>query len=141
MIEDPPRSARLCDLSRTPGTRPGATDPAPLLGRWVNYDPTTTGIVELCAWQRAGVVMVYATSLVDGAQQGWGEVVAGMFTGSVDSTEAAGFTAQYDFGELRVLLAAYLNNRLLVLDAYSTFAGPDRRASYFQRDHLYLPPR
>jgi len=38
-----------------------------------------------------------------------------------------------------MLLAAYLNKRLLVVDAYSTFTDGSGRANYFQRDHLYLP--
>lgn len=136
-----PRTARLCDLPSAGGYWPGTPDPAPLLGRWVNYDPDTTGIAELWAWQRADAVVVHATSVVDGDRTGWGEVVAEVFAGAADSDEAAGFTARYDFGTMCVLLAAYLNNRLLVLDAYATFAAPDPRSSYFQRDHLYLPLR
>src|SRR5262249_29189025 len=95
-----PRTARLCDLPRTPGYWPGSPNPAALLGRWVNYDPGTTGIAELWAWQRAGVVVVYATSLVAGRRTGWGEARADVFAGAVDSTEAAGFTARYDLGDM-----------------------------------------
>lgn len=113
-------------------------DPTPLLGHWMNYDPDTTGIAELHAWRHEGMVVVRATSLLAGDRTGWGEVAADVFAGAVDSGEAVGFTAHYDFGFLRVLLAAYLNNRLLVLDAYATFAVPDPRSSYFQRDHLYI---
>jgi len=136
-----PRVARLCDLPRAGGCPAGAPDPGPLLGHWVNYDPGTTGIAELRAWWRAGMLRVSAASLVAGTSTGWGEAAARVFACAVDSVEAVGFTARYDSGELSVLLAAYLNNRLLVLDAYTTFAAPDPRSSYFQRDHLYLPTR
>jgi hypothetical protein len=111
---------------------------APLLGHWINYDEHSTGITQLDIGERDGTLLAHATSRASRGPVGWGEVAAAAFAGGVDGTEAVGFTAEYDFGYQRVLLAAYLNSRLLVLDAYSTFAEPSPRSSYFQRDHLYL---
>jgi hypothetical protein len=111
---------------------------APLLGHWVNYDEHTTGIAQLDVGERDGALLAHVTSRASRGPVGWGAVVAAAFAGRVDGSEAVGFTARYDFGSQWVLLAAYLNSRLLVVDAYSTFAEPSPRSSYFQRDHLYL---
>jgi hypothetical protein len=45
----------------------------------------------------------------------------------------------YDFGAARVTLACYLNKRLLVVDAYTTFHDGSGRSPYFARDHFYIP--
>jgi hypothetical protein len=131
------RTLRSWDRPRA-ASPPGGPDPAPLLGRWVNYDPGTTGILQVELRPSAGGVVIEASSVPAGEQVSWGEAAVNVFAGGVDSAEAVGFTARYEFGALSVLLAAYLNNRLLVLDAYSTFAPQGPRSPYFQRDHLYL---
>jgi hypothetical protein len=38
-----------------------------------------------------------------------------------------------------VMLACYLNKRLLVVDAYTVFQDGSGRSPYFQRDHFYIP--
>ncbi|HEX7677894.1 MAG TPA: hypothetical protein VF713_07205, partial [Thermoanaerobaculia bacterium] len=68
----------------------------------------------------------------------WGETTAHPFALTVAGGEAVAFKANYDFGFLRVAILAYLNKRLLVVDAYSTFHDESGRSSYFVRDHFYL---
>jgi hypothetical protein len=111
----------------------------PLLGGWVNYDKGSTGIqrLEIDDWEGTPVVRAFGAGHPDPID--WGEVAGAAFADGVDGHHAVAFTATYHLDFATVLLAAYLNKRLLVVDAYSTFTDGSGRASYFQRDHLYLP--
>lgn len=113
-------------------------DLRPLVGVWVNYDEGSTGItrVEINDWEGSPTVRVFGAGP---PPTDWGEVVGAAFTDGVGVYEAVAFSASYDLGFVNVFLAGYLNTRLLVVDAYSTFADSSGRASYFQRDHFYLP--
>lgn len=71
--------------------------------------------------------------------QDWGEAAGEAFAGGVEGGAAAGFTAWFRFGFLDVMLAAYLNRRLLVVDSYNVFRDGSGRSGYFARDHFYLP--
>lgn len=110
----------------------------PLLGVWVNYDQTSSGIsrIEIGDWEGAPMVRVFGANRP--APVDWGEAVGAAFSDGTGS-DAVAFTASYDLPYVSVLLAAYLNKRLLVVDAYTVFTDSSGRASYFQRDHLYLP--
>jgi hypothetical protein len=114
-------------------------DLRPLLGTWVNYDHTSSGIRRLHIedWEGTPVVRVFGAALPEPID--WGEVAGAAFTTGVDAREAVAFTAVYHLEFARVMLAAYLNKRLLVVDAYTAFTDHSGRAAYFQRDHLYLP--
>src|SRR5437899_2001570 len=92
-------------------------DPRPLLGGWVNYNENSTGIsqVYIDEWEGTPTVRVLGAgrpSPID-----WGEVAGAAFADGVGEHEAVGFTARYDLSFAQVLLAAYLNKRLLVVDA------------------------
>jgi hypothetical protein len=111
----------------------------PLLGRWVNYNEHSTGIhrVEIDDWEGTPVVRVFGAGRHEPID--WGEVAGAAFADGVGGHEAVGFSADYHLEFAHVLLAAYLNKRLLVVDAYSAFTDSSGRANYFQRDHFYLP--
>jgi len=111
-----------------------AIDPAPLLGDWRNYDLTSRNIARLSVSQRGDDVILRITGVPD---VDWGETIASPFALTVAGGEAAAFRAAYDFGFLRIAILAYLNKRLLVVDAYSTFHDDSGRSSYFVRDHFY----
>ena len=114
-------------------------DLRPLLGGWVNYNERSTGIdrVYVDDWEGTPTVRVFGASRP--APIDWGEVAGAAFADGVGGHQAVGFTATYDVEFARVLLAGYLNKRLLVVDAYSMFTDASGRANYFQRDHFYLP--
>jgi hypothetical protein len=101
-------------------------DAKPLLGSWVSYDEETTGIRAIQIGDRRGVVTVEVE---------WGVTIGAAFGSRTEPDEACGFTAHYRLADRTVLLAAYLNKRLLVVDAYTRFT--DGRSNSFQRDHLY----
>jgi len=94
---------------------PGPIDVEPLLGRWRNYD-TTSGPQRLEIRRRLSGLVVDAPE--------WSEVDGAAFAGPGTSAAVA-FLAHDD----RVLLAAYLNKRLLVVDCYAD--------NHFRRDHFY----
>jgi hypothetical protein len=114
-------------------------DLRPLRGRWVNYNEQSTGIhrLEIDDWEGTPVVRVFGAGRSGPID--WGEVAGAAFTDGVTGHEAVAFTADYHLEFATVLLAGYLNKRLLVVDAYSTFTDGSGRAPYFQRDHFFLP--
>jgi hypothetical protein len=114
-------------------------DLRPLLGDWVNYDEQTTGIAVVRIADRRGVLTVQVDSARQFDQRDWGVTVGAAFGSRAMPGEACGFAAHYRLQGSTVLLAAYLNKRLLVVDAYSAYTNGSGRANYFQRDHLYLP--
>jgi hypothetical protein len=120
---------------RTRGARPPKTvDLRPLLGTWVNYDAGTPGIARIEVEDRSGRPVVRVVQ----AGPLWpepGETVGAAFSAGAALHEAIAFAARFEVDGAHVLLAAYLNKRLLVVDSYT--AGAD--ADHFHRDHFYLP--
>jgi hypothetical protein len=118
--------ARLSDRAPVDVT---PIDPAPLLGEWINYDVTSRNIASLT------IVLddVLLLRIAD-----WGETTALPFALTTAGGYAAAFRAAYDFDFARIAIFAYLNKRLLVVDAYTTFHDDSGRSSYFVRDHFYL---
>jgi len=110
-------------------------DPSPLLGEWLNYDVGSRNIASLTVTQRGDDVILRITGVPD---FDWGEMTVSPFALTVAGGEAVAFKAAYDFDFLRVAVLAYLNKRLLVVDAYCTFHDGSGRSSYFARDHFYL---
>jgi hypothetical protein len=148
---EPLRDSRLRDRP-APGPRPAITtvdmtvnmaidravDLAPLLGSWVNFDAGSTGLVRVETAQREGALAVRAFGAGTEGPSDWGEIPCDVFTDGVGLRTAVAFTALYDLGFARVRLAAYLNKRLLVVDAYSMFHDGSGRSPSFQRDHFYI---
>jgi hypothetical protein len=141
---EPLRSSRTRDLPDA-GPRPlqpirRAVDPAPLVGTWVSYDPAEQGLARVViAGDGERGMTVRAFGVGSPGFVDWGEVAASPFAGGVALREAVGFTAVYDLEGMRVMLAAYLNKRLLVVDAYTRFHHGSGRVDFFARDHFYIP--
>lgn len=131
------RISRTRDLIEGPRpVRP--VDLAPLAGTWVNFDAASTGVHHLEIGERDGQ-LILRTWGTGAPPQDWGEVVADPFTDGVALSAAVAFRGTYDHGFARVMLACYLNKRLLVVDAYTVFQDGSGRSPYFQRDHFYVP--
>ncbi|WP_158882273.1 hypothetical protein [Amycolatopsis anabasis] len=131
-FKDRPRSGRLVPPGRAPDLRP-------LLGEWVGYDERSTGISRIVIGDRGAALSIGVFGADRPEPRYWGEVAGAAFSSGVDTAEAVGFRANYRFDFATVLLAGYLNQRLLVVDAYSVFTDSSGRSGYFQRDHFYLP--
>src|SRR5207248_691119 len=105
-------------------------DPTPLLGEWVNYDVDSQNIAQLMIARRDDDILLHITGVPD---TDWGETTLSPFALTVAGGEAVAFRAAYDFGFLHTHILAYLNKRLLVVDAYTTFHDSSARSSYFAR--------
>lgn len=111
---------------------------SPLVGRWINFDRNTRGIIRIVLIGDKDKLLIHAYGAGSPEPCDWGAVPAVAFAESVIAREAVGFCAFYDFGFLETMLAAYLNKRLLVVDAYNQFKDGSGRSQYFLRDHFYL---
>ncbi len=123
------------------GARPAARPVvlAPLVGTWVNFDERSGGVHHLDVADRGGALGVRAFGVAEPGPLDWGEVAGEAFSDGVTLHTAVAFRAVYELGFASVALACYLNKRLLVVDAYTTFLDASGRAGYFRRDHLYVP--
>lgn len=122
-----------------PGTAPAAAvDPAPLVGTWRSFDPDTRGVLALELAAGGGGLVVRVTGAWPGGGRDWGTVAAQPFAAArFAAPGAVAFHARYDFGEVETLLAAYLNLRLLVVDAFTRYPDGSGRAPLWSRDHLF----
>lgn len=122
------------------GPRPvHPADLSQLTGTWVNFDTASTGIHHLEMADRDGRLILRTWGTGAPGPHDWGEIVAEPFTDGVALHAAVAFRAVYDQGFARVMIASYLNKRLLVVDAYTVFQDGSGRSPYFQRDHFYIP--
>ncbi len=104
------------------------------MGTWVNFDKGSRGIAWVELSDRSGSLAVRVSGTED-----WGEGQAFPVTDGVGLHAGVAFNAFYELGDMRVTLACYLNKRLLVVDAYTTFHDGSGRSPYFARDHFYIP--
>jgi len=111
---------------------------SPLVGSWINFDRNTRGIIRIVLASNDEKLRVHTFGACSPEPCDWGTVPATAFAESASASEAVGFRAFYDFGFLGTMLAAYLNKRLLVVDAYNQFKDGSGRSQYFLRDHFYL---
>src|SRR5262245_24794244 len=121
---------RLRDRAARPnGQLTGAADCSPLLGTWVNYDQLSTGIRRVELRLRDGALCLGVQGSGDRPEgTGWPWVPAWAFSAGVDAYPAVGFAASCELEFAHVLIAAYLNKRLLVVDAFTRFADASRRS-------------
>ncbi|HEY6350683.1 MAG TPA: hypothetical protein VI636_14865 [Candidatus Angelobacter sp.] len=117
---------------------PPAIGLSPLVGSWINFDRNTRGIIRIVLTGDDQKLRVHAFGACSPESCDWGTVPAAAFAESASASEAVGFRAFYNFGFLGTMLAAYLNKRLLVIDAYNQFKDGSGRSEYFLRDHFYL---
>jgi hypothetical protein len=124
----------IARLSDRPSGNATPVDPATLLGDWINYDASSRNIAGLTIARRGEIVMLRITGAPD---VDWGETALEPFSLTTAGGEAAAFRAAYDFDFARIAILAYLNKRLLVVDAYTTFHDGSGRSNYFARDHFW----
>ena len=117
-----------------------ALDAGPLLGTWLNYHQETTGILRIVVAEHRGTPRVQVTGARRPEPIDWGGTLCAVFGDDPTGRLATALSARYRFPWSTVLLAGYLNRRLLVVDAYTTFTDGSGRTDYFQRDHFHLDP-
>jgi hypothetical protein len=105
------------------------------LGTWINTFRDTRSITRfVLAQASAGYTITLCVS--DGiGDLGTSEVIP--FAPNVDSRNADGFTACYDFEFLEMSLAAYYAKGLIVVSQYTRFKDESGRPDYFNREFFF----
>jgi hypothetical protein len=112
-----------------------AVDLSSFLGTWVNTFRETRSITRFVLTQTS-VGYLINTFVSEGIKDlGPSEVVP--FAPNVNSRQADGFTARYDFGFLEMSLAAYYTKGLIVVSQYTRFKDQSGRPDYFNREFFF----
>lgn len=132
------KSVQAEDRLESDQQKPAAIDPSPLLGEWINTNPTTRGLVSVVISRNGDNVVVRVFGASSPSPSDWREVTAQeLYAGSAGSSDAMGFTATYDFGFLKTRLEANLSLGLLVIGNFNTFCDGSGRSNYFSREFFY----
>lgn len=129
--------SRVLDQLRSQPAAEVTLDLAPLVGVWVSTDKNTPGIARIQVNAEAGQLRLRVFCGGSAKLPDWGEASAAAFAIDPASKQAVGFRAHYDFGSSKAMLAAYLNKRILVVDAYKDLRDESGHARCFRRDHFY----
>jgi hypothetical protein len=105
------------------------------LGTWVNTFRNTRSIIRFVLDQAN--VGYTITAYVSGGVGDLGTVEVVPFAPKVDSRQADGFMACYDFGFLEMSLAAYYTKGLIVVSQYTRFKDRSARPDYFNREFFF----
>jgi hypothetical protein len=109
-----------------------------LPGTWLNTDSSTRGIVKVVTAVNGSGLTVRAFGAGDPDLIDWGEVAVDyIYSLSLSSREAAGFTARYHFDFAEIQLQANWNQGLLVLASFTSFKDGSDRSNYFSRDFFH----
>jgi len=146
MLAEPPTMAAprgvSRDRDRSPGAAHGHIDPAPMIGRWVNFDreaPDITGVTVRPDGDRLAIAIDQADR--DGARH-WPALSGVAMAERTGGGPAIGFLAMGDLfaeqgaGPHAGALCAYLNRGLLTIDTYVTDIR--KSANVMTRVHLHL---
>lgn len=146
MLAEPPTTAAppgvSRDRDRSQGTTPGRVDPAPMIGRWVNFDretPDITGVTVRADGDRLAISVDQAGR---GGARHWPAVPGVAMAERTSGGPAIGFLAMGDLfaeqgdGPHCGALCAYLNRGLLTIDTYVTDVR--KSANVMTRVHLHL---
>jgi hypothetical protein len=125
---------QLPDQVVAPG---GSLDPAALVGMWHATDEQSTGVVRLELRKHEGVLLVRAFGADPAEPYDWGEAEAMPYGSGVTASTSMAFTAVYDFGFLVTIMAAHVNQGVLVVDTFNTFTDSSGRANYFSREFFH----
>jgi hypothetical protein len=105
------------------------------LGTWVNTFKNTRSITRFVLSQTS-MGYTITTTVSDGVGD-LGAVEVVPFAPTVDSTQADGFLARYEFGFLEMLLTSYYTKGLIVVSQYTRFKDGSGRPDYFNREFFF----
>jgi hypothetical protein len=112
-----------------------SVDLSHFLGTWINTFRDTGSITRFVLAQTSMGYTITAYVSDGVGDLGAAEVVP--FAPYVDSRQADGFTARYDFGFLEMALAAYCTKGLIVVSQYTRFKDESGRPDYFNREFFF----
>ena len=111
--------------------------PEPLLGTWLNTNPTTMGIASASLTRTGGQVLVRIIAAGSPDPYDWGEAAADIFAGDTSSAEAMAFSAFYDFGFMETQLQAHVRQGVLIIAKFDRFKDNSGRSNYFTKEFFY----
>jgi hypothetical protein len=108
---------------------PGQADITPLMGKWVNSNPTTEWIKGFTLAEREGVYTLHVFGVSDPID--WGETEVWTYQ---DNIGEMAFHAAYDLGFVKSILAANSNKGLIVIAAFLRFGEGGERQNFLCRE-------
>jgi hypothetical protein len=105
------------------------------LGTWINTFRDTRSITRFVLAQASAGYTITAYVSDGVGDLGAAEVIP--FAPNVESRQADGFTARYDFEFLEMALAAYYTKGLIVVSQYTRFKDQSGRQDYFNREFFF----
>jgi len=112
-----------------------SVDASAFLGTWVNTWRDTRTITRFVLSEADGGYAI--DTYVAGGTGYLGSTEAVPFSPDVNSRQADGFSASYDFGFEEMLLTAYFVKGLIVVSQYTRFKDGSGRPDYFNREFFF----
>ena len=112
-------------------------DLAHLLGTWVNTYRETRSLCRFILAPSASGYSIETIAATESGAQSLGKTEVRPFAPNVNSRNADGFTAKYDFEFLEMSLAAYCAKGLIVVSQYTRFKDGSGRPDYFNREFFF----
>lgn len=106
----------------------------PLLGRWLNCDKDTGGLVRVSLGSRRGALTVHPLGACTPTPCDWGTVKGLAYSESVSSVDAVAFTATFKFSFKETIITGHLCGGCLVIETYNHFTDGSGRCDYYSRD-------
>jgi hypothetical protein len=129
------RDDQMADRRPAIANEDARVDLSHFLGTWINTFRDTRSITRFVLAQASAGYTITAYVSDGVGDLGASEVVP--FAPNVDSRQADGFTARYDFGFLEMSLAAYYTKGLIVVSQYTRFKDGSGRPDYFNREFFF----
>jgi hypothetical protein len=114
---------------------PVTLDIDPILGTWVNTNPSSRGIVRLHLSSTDGGLTIRPFAAGGAVPGDWGEIPADAVYGDrLEAGTAVAFTAGRDFGFMRSQLQANVSLGLLIVAAFHVFTDGSQRSNFYARE-------
>ncbi|GAA3369319.1 hypothetical protein GCM10020367_11570 [Streptomyces sannanensis] len=113
-------------------------DPKPLVGTWLNTDHGASGgILRIAVTEHDGGLRVRAFGTGSPDERDWGEVPAVLFGAGADPRVGPAFTAEFDLGFLRTVIAGTHKFGILATVVSTAFRDGSGRADYLTREFFH----
>ena len=129
------RDDQIADRKPEIANEDAGVDLSHFLGTWINTFRDTRSITRFVLAQASAGYTINA--YVSGGAGDLGPAAVVPFAPNVDSRQADGFTARYDFEFLEMSLAAYYTKGLIVVSQYTRFKDESGRPDYFNREFFF----
>lgn len=106
----------------------------PLLGKWLNCDKKTRGLVRVELSGRRGTLIVHPFGACVPTPCDWGANKGLAYSESVSSIDAVAFTAVFKFSFKTTIVTGHLCEGCLLVETYNHFTDGSGRCDYYSRD-------